>query len=121
MHADTQALPEAWQWLPAPHAVGSQAGTHSAWPLQLKPGLQAPSAQPGRRCDSGTICWARDGLDHESETCAPVADGGASVETTLTGTLTDIAPGSDGATFPVSGGTVAVTVPPHGFRVLVAE
>jgi glycosidase len=86
----------------------------------------------GARRDAGILAFERvdadqtvlvvlNTSDQESETCAPVADGGACMETTLTGTLTDVAPGNDGATFTVSGGTVAVTVPPHGFRVLVAQ
>lgn len=57
-----------------------------------------------------------------SESCAPAADGGACVRTTLPPgtTLTDVMPGSDGMTFTVAGnGTVAVTVPPRSGRVLV--
>ena len=57
----------------------------------------------------------------DSESCAPVADGGACLKTTLpAGTvLKDLMPGSDGKTFTVkSDGTVAVTVPPRSGRVL---
>jgi alpha-amylase len=57
----------------------------------------------------------------ESETCAAAGEGGACMETSLTGTLVDLAPGSDGASFPVTGGTVAVRVPAYGFRVLAAR
>lgn len=60
--------------------------------------------------------------DQESSTCAPVADGGACMTTSFaSGTvLRDIAPGSDGATFTVgAGGSLEVTVPARGGRVLV--
>jgi glycosidase len=86
----------------------------------------------GARRDAGILAFERiapdqtvlvviNTSDQESETCAPAGEGGACMTTSLSGTLTDIAPGTDGATFTVSGGTVAVTVPPHGFRVLVAQ
>ncbi|HEY4181602.1 MAG TPA: alpha-amylase family glycosyl hydrolase [Kofleriaceae bacterium] len=57
--------------------------------------------------------------DQDSETCAPQAEGGACMHTTLSGTLSDLMPGSDGKTFTVAGGTVDVTVPAHSGRVLV--
>jgi glycosidase len=57
-----------------------------------------------------------------SETCNAVAMGGACLKTTLPAgsVLTDVMPGSDGATFTVkSDGTVAVSVPARSGRVLV--
>jgi glycosidase len=57
----------------------------------------------------------------DSETCAPVEQGGACMLTTFApGTvLRDVVPGSDGATFTVApDGTVAVTVSARGGRVL---
>jgi hypothetical protein len=58
----------------------------------------------------------------ESETCAPEADGGECMQVSFRpGTvLRDIAPGAGGATFTVAGdGTLAVTVPARGGRILV--
>jgi hypothetical protein len=43
------------------------------------------------------------------------------MKTTLTGTLTDIMPESDGTTFNVSNGQVDVTVPARSARVLVKK
>jgi hypothetical protein len=44
------------------------------------------------------------------------------LKTTLTGTLTDVAPNGEGKTFTVKGdGTVAVSVPPRSARVLVRK
>ncbi|RMH38933.1 MAG: DUF3459 domain-containing protein [Deltaproteobacteria bacterium] len=61
----------------------------------------------------------------DSETCAPAADGGACMTTSFAPgtTLVDVAPGpGNGDTFTVgAGGAVAVTVPPRGGRVLVAQ
>jgi hypothetical protein len=57
----------------------------------------------------------------DSETCAPIADGGACMQTTFpAGTvLRDLAPGGDGMTFTVAaGGTVAVRVGPQRARIL---
>jgi hypothetical protein len=59
-----------------------------------------------------------------SETCAAAGNGGACLKTTLPAgsTLTDVMPGSDGATFTVkSDGTVDVTVPARSGRVLVKK
>jgi hypothetical protein len=60
--------------------------------------------------------------DQTSETCAPVEEGGGCLNTSfLPGTtLVDVMPGGDGATFVVSpDGTIDVTVPARGGRVLV--
>ena len=60
--------------------------------------------------------------DQESETCAPVDEGGACMQTSFaSGTvLTDLA--GSGASFTVgAGGELAVTVPPKGFVVLSAD
>ena len=57
-----------------------------------------------------------------SETCAPVAEGGACLRTSFPPgtTLKDIMPGSDGKTFTVAGdGTVDVTVAARDGRVLI--
>lgn len=62
--------------------------------------------------------------DFESETCAPVGEGGACMETSFSSgtTLRDISPTGGGYTVTVGGdGTVAVTVPARGGRVLAAE
>jgi len=59
-----------------------------------------------------------------SESCAPVADGGACVRTTLPAgaVLTDVMPGGNNATFTVKAdGTIAVTVPARSGRVLVRK
>ncbi|MCB9561689.1 MAG: alpha-amylase [Kofleriaceae bacterium] len=89
----------------------------------------------GARRDAGILAYERSSADEtlvavlntsdqDSETCAPVADGGACMTTSFPSgtTLVDIAPGTDGATFTVgAGGTVDVTVPAHGFRILAAQ
>ncbi len=58
----------------------------------------------------------------ESTSCAPTSEGGECMTTTFpSGTvLRDVAPGSDGQTFTVgAGGSLEVSVPPRGGRVLV--
>jgi glycosidase len=62
--------------------------------------------------------------DFESETCAPADEGGACMATSFrSGTrLRDISPGNEGYTVTVSGdGTVSVSVPARGGRVLAPE
>ena len=57
-----------------------------------------------------------------SETCAPTTEGGACMMTSFPAGshLVDLMPGSDGQTFTVAGdGSVDVSVPAHGGRVLV--
>ena len=74
--------------------------------------------------DAQTVLVVLNTSEQDSETCAPVADGGACMATGFPSgtTLVDVAPGSDGATFAVgAGGVVTVSVPPHGARVLVAQ
>jgi glycosidase len=59
--------------------------------------------------------------DQDSRTCAPVLEGGDCMATAFAPgtTLTDIAPGSDGASFTVTAdGTLDVTVPARGGRIL---
>jgi alpha-amylase len=59
--------------------------------------------------------------DQDSTTCAPPADGGACMETGFTAgtTLVDLAPGGGGDTFTVAAdGTLSVTVPARGARIL---
>jgi len=106
------------------------------------PALRRGSVEPrwsttveGARRDAGIFAFERvdaeqtalvvlDVSGQDSETCAPEAEGGACMVTSFSpGTaLRDIAPGSDGATFTVAAdGTVAVTVPAHTVRVLVAD
>lgn len=53
-----------------------------------------------------------------SDTCASA---GVCMKTTLTGTLTDVMPEADGATFTVSNGQIDVTVPARSARVLVKK
>jgi alpha-amylase len=53
-----------------------------------------------------------------SHTCAGAA---SCLKTSLSGTLTDVMPGANGATFTVAGGTIDVTVPPRSARVLVKK
>jgi len=60
--------------------------------------------------------------EQESRTCAPIADGGACMQTSFpAGTvLRDIAPGNDGSTFTVAGdGSINITVPARGTRILL--
>ena len=96
----------------------------------VEPAWSTTVEGPGR--DAGILAFERvdaeqtvlvviNTSDQESETCAAEADGGACMATSLTGTLVDVAPGTDGATFPVTGGEVAVTVPPKSFRLLVQQ
>ncbi len=62
--------------------------------------------------------------DQDSTTCAPAAEGGTCMTTSFpAGTvLVDVAPGGAGETFTVqTGGTLSVTVPARGGRVLVAQ
>ncbi len=89
----------------------------------------------GARRDAGIFAFERstaeetvlvvlNAADQDSETCAPVADGGACMTTSFPSgtTLVDVAPNNDGATFAVgAGGEVTVTMPPYGVRVLVAQ
>ncbi len=88
----------------------------------------------GARRDAGIFAFERvatgdetalvvlNASDQTSETCAPLADGGACLHTSLPAgsTLTDVMPGNDGQTFTVkSDGTVDVSVPARSGRVLV--
>ena len=87
---------------------------------------------PGARRDAGIFGFERatasdkvlvvlNASTQDSESCAPVADGGACMQTSFApGTvLHDLAPGSDGMTFTVAaGGTVAVRVGPQRARIL---
>jgi len=88
----------------------------------------------GARRDAGIFAYERIAMGEQtalvilnsstqtSETCAPVGEGGLCMKTSLPGgtVLTDVMPGSDGATFTVRGdGTIAVMVAPHSGRVLV--
>lgn len=87
---------------------------------------------PGARRDAGIFGFERasasdkvlvvlNASTQDSETCAPIADGGACMQTTFpAGTvLRDLAPGGDGMTFTVAaGGTVAVRVGPQRARIL---
>jgi alpha-amylase len=89
--------------------------------------------QAGPRRDAGIFAFERitaeqtalvvlNASDQVSESCRPEADGGACAPTSFApGTvLRDIAPGSDGMAFTVAAdGTVAVSVPAYGGRVLV--
>ena len=90
----------------------------------------------GARRDAGIFAFERVAADEtvlvvlntgdqdSSETCAPVADGGACMKTSLSPgtTLTDVMPGSDGKTFTVKAdGTIAVAVPARSGRVLVRK
>jgi alpha-amylase len=90
----------------------------------------------GARRDAGIFAFERVAADEtvlvvlntgdqdNSETCAPVADGGACMKTSLSPgtTLTDVMPGSDGKTFTVKAdGTIAVGVPARSGRVLVRK
>jgi glycosidase len=92
--------------------------------------------QPGARRDAGIFGFERDAgaggkvlvvlnaSAQPSESCAPVAEGGACMATSFAaGTvLEDVAPGNDGMTFTVAaGGRVQVSVPPRRGRVLVAR
>ena len=53
-----------------------------------------------------------------SHTCAGASN---CLKTSLSGTLTDVMPGANGATFSTSGGQIDVTVPPRSARVLVKK
>ncbi len=93
------------------------------------------TTQPGARRDAGIFAFERTApaetalvvlntSDQASESCAPPAEGGGCLRTTLPAgaTLTDVMPGSDGKTFTVNAdGTVAVTVPARFSRVLVRK
>ena len=102
----------------------------------LRRGAVAPvwaTTQAGARRDAGVFAFERvapeetvlvvlNASDQPSESCAPVAEGGACLRTSLPAgaTLTDVMPGTDGKTFTVrADGTVPVTVPPRSGRVLV--
>lgn len=107
--------------------------------VALRRGHVAPvwsTTQAGARRDAGIFAFERsvpseqtvlvvlNASDQASETCAPIAEGGACMHTTFApGTvLTDVMPGSDGATFTVGGdGTVTVGVPARSGRVLVRK
>ena len=71
-----------------------------------------------------TVLVVLNASDQMSETCAPVADGGACLKTSLPAgaTLTDVGPTGEMKTFSVkSDGTIAVTVPPRSGRILVRK
>jgi hypothetical protein len=65
-----------------------------------------------------TVLVVINASNQSSDTCASA---GVCMKTTLTGTLTDIMPDSDGMTFNVSNGQVDVTVPARSARVLVKK
>ena len=115
-------------------ALVAMRKAHSA----LRRGTVAPlwsTEVAGERRDEGILAFARDdGAERaivvlntsggSSESCAPVADGGACMQTGLpSGTvLVDVAPDGAGDTFAVgAGGALAVTVPARSGRVLVAQ
>jgi glycosidase len=102
----------------------------------LKYGTVSPvwsTTVAGARRDAGIFAFERhapmetalvvlNASDQSSESCAPAAEGGACLRTTLPAgsTLTDVMPGANGQTFTVRGdGTVDVTVPARSGRVLV--
>ncbi len=104
--------------------------------VALRRGIVSPvwsTTQAGARRDAGIFAFERvapeetalvvlNASEQQSETCAPVGDGGACLRTTLPAgaTLTDLMPGGDGQTFTVrSDGTVLVTVPARSARILV--
>jgi glycosidase len=106
--------------------------------VALRRGTVSPvwsTTMPGARRDAGIFAFERvdpmetalvvlNASDQSSESCAPVADGGACVRTTLPAntTLKDVMAGSDGQTFMVKAdGTIDVTVPAHSGRVLVKQ
>jgi alpha-amylase len=105
------------------HVALRQGGVTPLWSTTL----------PGARRDAGIFAFERsdametalvvlNASDQASESCAPTAEGGACVHTSLPpGTvLKDAMPGTDGTTFTVkSDGTIDVSVPARSGRVLV--
>jgi alpha-amylase len=107
--------------------------------VALRRGTVSPlwsTTLPGARRDAGIFAFERlvpgdetavvvlNASDQTSESCAPVADGGACMHTSLpAGTqLTDVMPGSDGMTTTVRGdGTISISVPARSGRVLVKK
>jgi alpha-amylase len=106
----------------------------------LRKGVVSPvwsTTLPGARRDAGIFAFERktdvaaetvlvvlNASDQMSETCAPAAEGGACLQTTLPAgaTLTDVGPAGEMKTFTVKGdGTIAVTVPPRSGRILVRK
>ncbi len=106
----------------------------------LRKGAVSPvwsTTLPGARRDAGIFAFERktdvaaetvlvvlNASDQMSETCAPAAEGGACLKTTLPAgaTLTDVGPTGEMKTFTVKGdGTIAVTVPPRSGRILVRK
>jgi alpha-amylase len=77
-----------------------------------------------RKTAEQTVLVVLNASDQMSETCAPTAEGGACLKTSLPAgsTLTDVGPQGEMKTFTVkSDGTVAVTVPPRSGRILVRK
>ena len=104
----------------------------------LRQGAVSPlwsTTLPGARRDAGIFAFERittdqtalvilNTSDQSSESCAPQADGGACVRTSLPAgtTLTDVMPGGESQTFTVkTDGTIAVTVPAKSGRVLIRK
>jgi alpha-amylase len=105
--------------------------------VALRRGQLAPrwsTTQPGARRDAGIFAFERSVPGDEtvlvvlnastqpSESCAPVAEGGACMQTSFPpgAVLRDVMPGTDGMTFTVrSDGTIPVTVAARSGRVLV--
>jgi alpha-amylase len=77
-----------------------------------------------RKTAEQTVLVVLNASDQMSETCAPAAEGGACLKTTLPAgaTLTDVGPQGEMKTFTVKAdGTVAITVPPRSGRILVRK
>jgi alpha-amylase len=107
--------------------------------VALRRGTMTPlwsTTEPGARRDAGIFAFERtvageqtllvvlNASTQQSESCAPAGEGGACLRTTLApgSVLTDVMPGSGGATFTVrNDGSVAVTVPARSGRVLVKQ
>ncbi|MDQ3369317.1 MAG: alpha-amylase family glycosyl hydrolase [Myxococcota bacterium] len=104
--------------------------------VALRRGTVAPvwsTTLTGARRDAGIFAFERiapeqtalvvlNTSEQQSETCAPIGEGGACLKTSLApgSTLTDVMPGGDARTFTVAAnGTIAVTVPARSGRVLV--
>ena len=106
--------------------------------ISLRHGTVAPvwsTTIAGPRRDAGIFAFERsdpaetslvvlNASGQISETCAPAAEGGACLHTTLGAgaVLKDVMPGSDGQTFTVKAdGTVDISVPARNGRVLVKQ
>lgn len=106
----------------------------------LRKGVVSPvwsTTVAGARRDAGIFAFERktdtpaetvlvvlNASDQMSETCAPTAEGGACLKTTLPAgaTLTDVGPTGEMKTFTVKPDqTIAITVPPRSGRILVRK